>query len=422
MNYRHYLKSAKSWVFSLLIITTVTFGYSSVYAADAAKGEKLFKANCASCHRVDSKKLTGPGLAGVMDRVPDMEWVYKWVKNSKKLIDSGDSYANEVYNEYNKVAMTPFEYLSNEQIDDIFEYVQNPPVQAAAAEEVVDAGAASSEESDGNAVIWLIVLIIVFLVVINVLWGVKRSLTNLVRAKQGLDELPDDSYAASMGRWINEHKRLTAIFGLIIVVVLARAGWDDLKGVGVYQAYAPEQPIKFSHKIHAGDNGIDCVYCHHSAEKGRSAGIPSVNVCMNCHKAVSEGKRWGEEEISKIYAAAGFNSETGEYDKPEKPVKWIKIHNLPDFVYFNHSQHVVVGKQKCQTCHGEVESFDYPMKQESELTMGWCINCHRETGVDSQNPYYEKMHAEFKEKYEGVEGKTFNVEAIGGLECAKCHY
>jgi hypothetical protein len=207
---------------------------------------------------------------------------------------------------------------------------------------------------------------------------------------------------------------------LIILLVLARDGFGGLKSIGVFDGYAPEQPIKFSHKIHAGDNGVDCVYCHHSSEKSKTAGIPSVNVCMNCHKAISEGKRWGEEEISKIYEAAGYNPETAEYDKPEKPVKWIKIHNLPDFVYFNHSQHVVVGKQKCQTCHGEVQEFDYPMHQEKELTMGWCIDCHRKTGVDASNPYYEKMHAEFKEKNE--EGKSFTVEAIGGLECAKCHY
>ena len=144
---------------------------------------------------------------------------------------------------------------------------------------------------------------------------------------------------------------------------------------------------------------------------------------MNCHTGIQEGKRWGTEEIAKIYEAAGYDPDKGAYTKEPKPIKWVRIHNLPDFAYFNHSQHVVVGKQECQTCHGEVQEIDYPMYQHAELTMGWCINCHRETEVQmAGNGYYEKLHAQLLEQYadEGIE--KFTVEHIGGLECAKCHY
>jgi cytochrome c2 len=420
MNYRHYFKQTKSWLSALLIVSAF-FISNNTNAQDAAKGEKLFKANCAACHRIDAKKLTGPGLQGVMDRVPSKEWLYDWVKNSQKLIASGDSYANQVYEEYAKVPMTAFEYLSNQDIDDIFEYVMNPPVKADAVAEVSSTGSDAPQQD--NSMFWMIILVIVLLIVINVLTGVKKSLDNLVRAQEDKPELEDVTYMQAVKHWMKSHKTQTAVIILVLLVILAKDGWYKAKSVGVFQGYAPEQPIKFSHKIHAGDNGIDCAYCHHSAEKGKAAGIPSANVCMNCHKAISEGKRWGEEEISKIYNAVGWNPETGEYDKPQKAIKWVKIHNLPDFVYFNHSQHVVVGKQKCQTCHGEVQEIDYPMYQENDLTMGWCIDCHRKTQVKmDENPYYDKMHAELKEKY-AKEGKTvFTVEDIGGLECAKCHY
>ena len=196
--------------------------------------------------------------------------------------------------------------------------------------------------------------------------------------------------------------------------------WNSLSGIGVTQNYQPEQPIAFSHKIHAGDNGIDCNYCHYTARLSKHAGIPSLNVCMNCHTYINEGTLTGKEEINKIYAAIGFDPNTRTYipDYEQKPVEWIRIHNLPDLAYFNHSQHVNVAGVECQTCHGPIEEMD-EVYQYSKLTMGWCINCHRETEVDTDNPYYHDLHKEWIDKYHGEE---VTVDMIGGRECAKCHY
>ena len=192
-----------------------------------------------------------------------------------------------------------------------------------------------------------------------------------------------------------------------------------MSSIGVYDKYQPEQPIKFSHKIHAGDNGIDCNYCHHTARESKHAGIPSANVCMNCHTFINEGAIDGDKEIGKIYEAIGFDPVSRTYieNYQTKPIKWIRIHNLPDLAYFNHSQHVNVGKLECQTCHGPVETMD-EVYQFSDLTMGWCIDCHRTQDVlYDENKYYENHLTKINNK-----SKHVHVEDIGGLECGKCHY
>ena len=207
---------------------------------------------------------------------------------------------------------------------------------------------------------------------------------------------------------------------LLLAVGGANAAWNIMTGIGVYQNYAPEQPIKFSHKLHAGENGVDCNYCHTSARHSKHSSIPSASLCMNCHTYINEGPS-GKEEIQKIYDAVGFDPEKGQYIEgyEEKPIKWVRIHNLPDLAYFNHSQHVNAGGLECQECHGPVEEMEV-LYQHSELTMGWCIECHRETEVNTQdNDYYEEMHRKFKENHPD---QKFTVEEIGGLECGKCHY
>ncbi len=405
---------------SILFLAFLSLNFNNVSAQDVEAGQKLFKQNCATCHRIDDKMSTGPGLAGVEERVPSKEWLYQWIKNNNALRESGDAYANKIFNENKKSVMTQFQFLSNEDIDNILFYVKNPPLPPPGEEQVVQ----TEVKEEDNPLLWLLILLVVFAIVVNVLVGVKRSLKNLLLEREGKDSLPDVSHWEAFKHWVSNNQTKVVVICLILLMVGSKNGFHYLKdNVGVYEGYAPEQPIAFSHKIHAGQNGIDCVYCHHSAEKSKTSAIPSVNVCMNCHSSISEGKITGEAEIAKIYEAAGYNPETREYDKPEKAIKWVKIHNLPDFVYFNHSQHVVVGEQECQTCHGEVQEFGYPMHQENDLTMGWCIDCHRETGVALEgNGYYDKMHTELKEKY-AAEGKTtFTVEDIGGLECAKCHY
>ena len=181
---------------------------------------------------------------------------------------------------------------------------------------------------------------------------------------------------------------------IIAILFLLLSGayytFDALLAVGIDQGYEPIQPIAFSHKIHAGDNKIDCQYCHSSAKHSKTSGIPTANVCMNCHKSISEvaenttkgdmGKAKLDLEIQKIYDAVGWDSENFKYKEnyEVKPIEWVRVHNLPDFAYYNHSQHVTVAGIACQKCHGPVEEMD-DMRQHAPLTMNWCIDCHQYT-------------------------------------------
>jgi cytochrome c553 len=202
----------------------------------------------------------------------------------------------------------------------------------------------------------------------------------------------------------------------LVVILLAVAGQVKLVShaaiaLGRSKDYSPDQPIKFSHKVHANQNQIDCLYCHPSAEYGKNAGIPSVNVCMNCHILVAEGKISGKYEIDKVKAAYAS----------KKPIEWIRVHNLPDHVYFNHSQHIGAGKLDCTECHGDVKEM-HLIKQVEDLSMGWCIDCHRSKEVHfTDNKYYgdyKQLHEDLKSgKIEKV-----TVEDIGGTDCMKCHY
>ena len=410
-------------VLSLFLVLT-----SVSYAQD---GEKVFKQNCASCHKMD-KKLIGPALQGAVQRWEDRpEGLRAWILNSTQYLKDHpeDSYAHKLFEDYNGTLMTAMA-LSNEDLEAVVSYIETwtPPI---IVEEVKGDENGTTEQGESYTVYWLLAFAIILLVVTKVLIDVKKSVKKIlieVKGREALADLEevDDLELSSkekMAVWADKNKVAVGLVLAVVFVGILNVLYWSLMGVGVYENYAPEQPIKFSHKIHAGDNQINCVYCHSSAEKGKTSGIPSVNVCMNCHKGISEGKRWGTEEIAKIYDAAGWNPETSKYDKPEKPIKWIRIHNLPDHVYFNHSQHVVVGQVECQTCHGEVETFDYPMHQHAELTMGWCVNCHRETEVKMNgNAYYDKIHAELVEKYKDQGLEKFTVDQMGGLECAKCHY
>ena len=404
-------------LFYLLTISLTTLSYES-FAQD---GEKLFKANCASCHKID-KKLIGPALQGARERWEDEANLISWVKNSQGYLEDnpGDGYASKLFEKYNNSIM-PDQAVSNEEVVAILDYVDawQPPVK-----EVVVVAETASGPTEDYTLYWLLGFAVVFLIVAKVLLGIRRSVSKMLAEVDGAEVAPRDKLGAvgAFIDWFRTNNKLATTVTVLLIIFALVKGFDALLGIGVFQGYQPTQPIKFSHKIHAGENAINCVYCHHSAEKGKASGIPSVNVCMNCHKGISEGKRYGTEEIAKIYEAAGWNTETSQYDKEQKPIKWVRIHNLPDFAYFNHSQHVVVGGQECQTCHGPIEEMD-EVYQYSELTMGWCINCHRETKVQMKgNGYYDKLSKDLKKIYkeEGVE--DFTVEHIGGLECAKCHY
>lgn len=390
----------------------------SVFGANAQDGQKLFKQNCATCHLPTDKTLIGPGLAGIEDRAPDQQWIIDWVKNPDGLIASGDAYANEI-KEFSPTAMTAFGFLEDAEIVAILDYIKNPPapevVEDVAAEGGEGAETASLDENTLRNV--LLAIAGLLLVLILVLSSVRRSLTALVDEKTG-ETTEELGTWGSMTTWMNSHRGWVGVFALVGILAFLKWGVIELMEIGVYQGYKPEQPIAFSHKIHAGQNGINCVYCHTGAEKGKTSGIPSLNVCMNCHTYVSEGPS-GTEEIAKIYAALDYNPDTKEYGDNPTPVEWVRVHNLPDLSYFNHSQHVVVGKIECQECHGAVEEMGVA-EQHSPLTMGWCVECHRTTSVKvANNEYYEDLHERTPEWHDG---NPVTVERIGGLECAKCHY
>ena len=395
-------------------------------AGDAVKGKELFNANCASCHKLDSKS-TGPALRGVADK-HDRAWLYKWIHNSSELIKSGDAEAVKIFNENNKVTMTAFPQLSEADIDNILAFTSAPKEVSAAPAAPAAQGGGGSSDGSSNTII-LGALILVLGVLITMLFLVNKTLKR-VAAANGVVEVEKEP---SLPIWKAYAKNQFLVLVTVILLMLASAYflYGYLMQIGVDQDYQPVQPIHFSHKIHAGDNGIDCKYCHSAARVSKNSGIPSLNVCMNCHKNIAEfagdkdslyvdhSKEFYTGEIQKLYDAVGWDKAAQKYTGKQKPVKWVRIHNLPDFVYFNHSQHVSVAGVECQKCHGPVETFEV-MKQHSPLTMGWCINCHRETEVKVEgNDYYAKIHDELAKKY-GVQKLT--AANMGGTECGKCHY
>ncbi|MFO0477598.1 MAG: c-type cytochrome [Bacteroidota bacterium] len=399
----------------------------------AQDGAKLYKQNCAVCHALTDQKLTGPVLAGVFDRGPKGDWINRWILNNEKLIKSGDAYANKIYNENGKAAMTVFEgQLTDKDVEAVVAYIKAPPAPTSTGPSVATAGGETNQaaEAEGgiDSLYLLLGSILLLAIILTALRSVRQSLTNTVNKAQGKPELEELTFAQEVKQWISGHRRLVGVIGILILFGGVKSCWDACYRLGVYydyrtqNGYKPEQPIKFSHKLHAGDNEIACQYCHNTVEKSKHAGIPSVNVCMNCHKGIQKGPEYGEKEIQKIYDASGFNPKTNDYDNSQNPIKWIKVHNLPDHVYFNHSQHVVVGKQECATCHGDLKKMTVA-EQKAPLTMKWCIECHRKTEVAMEgNAYYDKIHRALKEKYKGQYDVKFTVESIGGLECAKCHY
>jgi mono/diheme cytochrome c family protein len=391
-------------------------------------GAKLFKGNCASCHKPTDQKLIGPGLKGIRSRWPDEKKLIAWVKNSQEFLKTGDSYANKLYEEYGKSIMPSFA-LSDAEIIAIIDWTDKGGDAPVAPDNAKTDGTTTlaAEEKPADSSTYMYVLLgisALLLILISVLSSVKTSLETLVKEKQGITVEPKPvlSPVEKIKLWASQNKKIVALAGLFATIWVLNLGWDSLMGIGVYEGYAPEQPIKFSHELHAGQNKIACVYCHSGVEKSKHANIPSANVCMNCHAYIQQGPKYGTEEISKIYAALDYNPETRTYGQNQKPIKWVRVHNLPDHVYFNHSQHVSVGKIECAQCHGAIDSMEV-VKQNSPLTMGWCIDCHRKTEVKWEgNEYYEELHKKFIQDPDYKKGDIFSVEKIGGLECSKCHY
>ena len=398
----------------------------SAQDVDIAKGKSLYNANCASCHKLN-KKLIGPALKGVSAKY-EKEWLYAWIKNSAAMIKAGDEQAIAIYEEYNKVAMNAFPQLSNEDIDNILAYTDYVPEPVATSTAVSGAQSSTGEPSLANDII-LGLLIVVLLVLVTMLYLVTKTLTGIAE-KNGIKI--DQPKSEPFSIWKAFIKNQFLIFTSVVLLLLSSAyfAYGYMMQIGVDQGYMPVQPIHYSHKIHSGANQIECQYCHSSARVSKHSGIPSLNVCMNCHENIAEyngeedlekgyTKEFYTNEIKKLYKAVGWNEETQSYTGDTEPVKWVRIHNLPDFVYFNHAQHVSVAGVDCNKCHGPVEEMEI-LYQYSSLTMGWCIDCHRDSNVKvKDNEYYTKIHEELSKKY-GVEELT--IAQMGGLECGKCHY
>ncbi len=374
---------------------------------DAALGEKLYKNNCAQCHATDNAVIVGPGLKGIQER-RDYEWLKKWIQNPNAVIAGGDAYAVKLYEEYNKAQMTAFPSFGDAEIKGILAYIDAANVPVAAAVPVAGAAVATATGDTGGGQFFNLVLIALLAIMALVLVALLAILQLL--AKLAGSETPETAGTSMADRFkanlkgLSANKTIRSAVIWMFILLATKASLDGLYGIGVHQGYAPEQPIAFSHKLHVGEYEIDCAYCHTGVYKGKQAGIPSANICMNCHNAVKRES----PEIQKIYTAL----------ENDQPIEWIRVHNLPDLAYFNHAQHTNVGGLECTSCHGDISNMEV-VQQASTLTMGWCIDCHRQTNVNGKdNAYYDQL---LEAHYITSDG-PMKVEDIGGLECARCHY
>ncbi len=473
-------KSLFTRVLTLFFLAFLSFNLSAEPNLD--EGKALFKGNCATCHSKNMKaKMTGPALGGVQERWEDREQLlYDWIRNSQVVIASGDAYANKLYNEYNGSVMTAFPNLTDPQIESILAYVDAVYTGAIGGAPVPDPNTPTTGEGEkGNNNFLFITLFLILGLLAVVLSRIISNLSHMQKVKEG-----DNTATRRTLADILTSKGLVGavLFGLIVLGGFTTV--NNAINLGRQQGYAPDQPIKFSHVTHAGVNKIDCQYCHDGARRSKHSVIPAANTCMNCHTAIKYGSEYGTEELTKIYASVGYDPNEDKYfegkteeemeviykkwikdqfieqkgaadarftsnpallkqeaekamnaqwenlvssltneDKPEIQggIEWTKIHNLPDHVYFNHAQHVTVGKVECQQCHGAVEEMEV-VQQAAPLSMGWCVNCHRETEVQfADNDYYQSYEKYHSELQAGTRKKV-TVEDIGGLECQKCHY
>jgi hypothetical protein len=411
----------------LILFLLSFFVFSSLFVA-AQDGKAIFTSKCASCHH-PIKDGTGPALGGLEERGnwADRKELLAWINNPGAYM-AKDPYTQGLKAKYGSM-MTAFPDVTAADVDAIVKYVND---FVAAANKPKEEGEKSAEPGGNqNAIIFGVISLILAIIALI-----------LMQVNSNLKKMSDDAEGIVRPEPVPFYRNKVYIT-LAAIVFFIVGGYYVTKGaIGLQRQtnYQPEQPIYYSHKVHAGINQINCLYCHGNAFEGKSATIPSVNVCMNCHKTITTYEKGpklydqdGEEingtaEIAKLYKYAGFDpARPNDWDPSRaKPIEWVRIHNLPDHVYFNHSQHTRAGNVQCQTCHGNIPEMD-EVKQFSELSMGWCVNCHRETRVDFNydenkgNKFYsiyEKFHNDIKSgKMDSV-----TVKDIGGLECQKCHY
>ena len=442
-------------------------------SADA--GKTLFKNYCATCHAknmvVDG---TGPALAGTEERWADYprEDLYGWIRNSQAMIKAGHPRAVELWADWKPTVMTSWPNLTDDDIESILLHV-DAVVNAVPVVDAAGGDVAGGPSQGGGSYNWL------YWILFAALGALALILMNYI---SGLNKL----VAAKSNETYVEKPLFRRIFSkpvvsLLILGAVIFGGYNTVTNaihLGRQQGYEPDQPINFSHAIHAGENKIECQYCHDGARRSKHAVIPATNTCMNCHSAIKNGSNFGTEELTKIYASVGYDPSNNTYIKDyeklsqedvkkiytkwitdqylsdnslnkldrkgtkevdrqieglfssltndqkkniQGPVEWVRIHNLPDHVYFNHAQHVVAGEVECQTCHGKVEEMDV-VAQYAPLSMGWCINCHRQTEVNFEGNEYYANYELYHEQLASGEKEKITVEDIGGLECQKCHY
>ncbi len=446
---------------------------------DAAIGQSIFKNQCAQCHNKNMKdNLTGPALGGVEERWADYPEgdLYAWIRNSQGMISQGHPRAVQLWQEWKPTVMSNFTALTDVEIESILLYINNQytgvggPAGGAPGDEVVaDTGAGAAGPN-----YWIYGLLLGVLIVLSVVLG--RVISNL-RYMQAIREGRTDVKRTTLVDTITS----PALIGFVVFALILVGGYTTVNNaitLGRQQGYEPTQPIKFSHSLHSGVNKIECQYCHDGARRSKHSVIPAANTCMNCHRAIKKGPQYGTAELTKIYASIGYDPTSDKYidnyaelstdeieviykkwisdsyasdnggligdegeavieeqwggivnaltiegldDEIPGAIPWTRIHNLPDHVYFNHAQHVAVGKIECQTCHGPAQTMEV-MYQYSPLSMGWCINCHRQTPVQfAENAYYES-YEQYHEEIDAGTRQRVTAEEIGGLECQKCHY
>jgi cytochrome c2 len=412
----NYKRTVQRLTLSIIIFLSGIFT-NNLFAQD---GKTLFSNNCAQCHAVN-KQLTGPALAGVQERWHNnIKNLHAWIHNNAAFRATGDAYANNLYNQFGHVNMSLFPNLSDADIDAILAYIKSVPATPPVDNNNPAPGVATGND---NTLLFGILTLILAIVALTLL-QINSSLKKLADDKAGEPSIEPVPF------WRNK-----TYIGLVIVVLFLVGGYLTAQGaigLGRSQDYEPVQPIFYSHKVHAGVNQINCMYCHIGTYQGKQATIPSVNICMNCHMAINEYKGpkiyngEGEEvdgtrEIQKLYKYAGFTFGQPWDASKAKPIAWVRIHNLPDHVYFNHSQHVVAGKVQCQTCHGEIQKMD-EVKQFAPLSMGWCVNCHRSTKVNFKDNGFYSIYEKYHEDIRTGKRDSVTVEDIGGTECQKCHY
>jgi mono/diheme cytochrome c family protein len=470
------LKSLISNVLGLFLLVGASV---TLHAADVNAGKTLFINNCAQCHAKDMKqKLTGPALAGVQAKWGDDAALYAWIRNSQASIAKGVPQAVAIWNEYKPTQMNAFPALADADIENMLAYIKGVADGSIGGKKpvAVVGGAATGDDAGSGNSVW-------YGLAVFVLGGLALLLTRIINNLNKTSAEKQGTFYQERS-WIDALTSKSTI-GLVVFALVVLGGYTTVNNaisLGRSQNYEPDQPIKFSHATHAGLQKIECQYCHDGARRSKHGSIPGTNTCMNCHKAIKVGSQYGTAELTKIYASIGYDPSTDKYipnyenlsegevsavfkkwiiekyrekigktdssgsvtsderliadeqwdeiseslktkNKPkvQGPIQWVRLHNLPDHVYFNHAQHVAVGKVECQTCHGAVEKM-VVMKQHSPLSMGWCINCHRQTEVKFKDNEFYKSYARYHEEFKKGKREKVTVEDIGGLECQKCHY